>query len=48
MTPGIAGGGGGSERDLLHPDRTSEGGSGDKAARTYDSMMSHSTLLSKP
>ncbi|TKS66835.1 putative phospholipid-transporting ATPase IH [Collichthys lucidus] len=36
-----------NERDLLHRDRTCEG---DKATRTYDSMMSHShsTPLSKP
>ncbi|KAM7407171.1 hypothetical protein PAMA_003076 [Pampus argenteus] len=50
VAPGPAGGGGGSERDPLHPDRTCEGDSGEKAARTYDSMMSnsHSTPLSKP
>lgn len=50
MAPGTAGGGGSNERNPLHPDRTCEGGSGEKAARTYDSMMSHShiTPLSKP
>uniref|UniRef100_A0A3B4TVI1 Phospholipid-transporting ATPase n=1 Tax=Seriola dumerili TaxID=41447 RepID=A0A3B4TVI1_SERDU len=50
VAPGPAGGGGGSEQDPLHPDRTCEGDSGEKAARTYDSMMSHShsTPLIKP
>lgn len=50
MAPGTAGGGGSNERDLLHPDKTSEGDSGEKAARTFDSTMSHShsTPLSKP
>ncbi len=50
MAPGTAGGGGGNERDPLHPNRTCEGDSGEKAARTHDSMMSnsHSTPLSKP
>lgn len=50
VAPGLVGGGAGPERDPLHLDRTCEEGSGGKAARTYDSMMSHghSTPLRKP
>lgn len=40
--PGPVGGGAGTtERDPLRVDRTDEEASGAKAARTYDSMMSH-------
>ncbi|KAM4608383.1 phospholipid-transporting ATPase IH-like [Polymixia lowei] len=48
--PVPVGGGGGNERDPLCSARTCEGHSGENAARTYDSMMSHShsTLLSQP
>lgn len=42
MAPGTAGEGESNERDLLHPDRTSVVNSGDKSARTYHSLMSHS------
>ncbi|CDQ62971.1 unnamed protein product [Oncorhynchus mykiss] len=51
--PSPVAGGGGSERDMLCPARTCEGergGEGVRAARTYDSMMSHNPnyLLSQP
>ncbi|XP_029558708.1 probable phospholipid-transporting ATPase IH isoform X1 [Salmo trutta] len=51
--PSPVAGGGGSESDMLCPARTCEGergGEGVRAARTYDSMMSHNPnyLLSQP
>ncbi|CAB1417705.1 unnamed protein product [Pleuronectes platessa] len=48
VAPGPAAPGGASEQESLRPNRTRVGDSGDKASRTYASMMAHGISLDKP